>query len=81
MSQIKLEGFEGRYERFDEDAAGPKQLTIRSDSVIVAIMIDGKGVGGQGGSETVNILLPSTGIITLYTVYQKTFLAFRKLIC
>lgn len=64
---IKVGGLGGSVERFGGDTAS-KQLIIRSGSVIDSISIGLNRIGGSGGSETVNTILPPDGMITLYTV-------------
>ena len=69
--KIKFGGFGGSNQQYGGNSGG-KQLIIRSGNIIDAIKIGSDSIGGAGGvdsvSETVNLQLPTDGIITLYTV-------------
>ena len=73
MAQAKFGGFGGQLEQFGGDTAGGKQLVVRSGTVVDAIKVGPNGIGGSGGAETVNVTLPSDGIIILYTVLSLEF--------
>ena len=66
----------GKESRFGESPVGGKQLIIKSGTVVDSIKLGTNVVGGDGGSETVNLTLPSDGFITLYTVSTKYSISF-----